>query len=108
MKRLVAVSAALVVLFGSGCGVNEEYVKKQLDPINDRLTKTEAQLADLQKQSSAQTADIQSLKAAVADNKAAVAQAEAAAAKAQAAAAQAEAAAAKTSKAFTLHQKTPK
>lgn len=105
MKRFVGVGVALLTVLASGCGVNEEYVKKQTDPINDRLNKVESQLADLQKQSTAQTADIASIKAAIADNKAAVAAAEAAAAKAQAAADQATAAASKSTKAFTLHQK---
>jgi peptidoglycan hydrolase CwlO-like protein len=105
MKRLVGLTAVLFTLVGSGCGVNETYVKQQTDPLNDRLTKIEGQLADLQKQTSAQAADIQTLKSAVAENKAAAQAADAAAARAEAAAAKAEASASKSNKAFTLHQK---
>ena len=104
MKRMVGMLAALAVV-GTGCGASEQYVKQQVDPVSDRLSKVEATLGDLQKQSSAQAADIQSIKASLADAKASAAAAQAAADRAEAAAKAAEAASTKSTKAFKLQQK---
>lgn len=89
---LLAVSGMLFV-FSSGCATRD-YVKQQVDPLLDRITKLEASM-----QATAKTAKECCEKAGAAAEKA-----EDAAKRAEDAAKKAEAAAEKSKKSFELHQ----
>ncbi len=98
MKRIV-----VVVLFGflaAGCATNAS-VKKQLEPLEQRIATLEKQDADQNAKLDAQAAELAALKRSAGD---ASARAEAAAREAAAAADRAEAAAQKSTKAFELGQ----
>jgi len=92
VRRIISLLAVLSVsLFCFyGCAT-KEYVKQQIDPLVDRISKLEA--------------TTQSLKDCCGKADASAARAEAAAKEAEAAAKRAEAAAAKAVKTFDLHQK---
>ncbi len=92
MKKSLYLLATLVILTVSSYGcASKEYVKQQIEPLVDRISKLEA--------------DMQSLKDCCGKADAAAERAEAAAKEAQAAAKKAEAAADKSSKSFELQQK---
>ncbi len=92
MKRLMLLLATLSFLLVSSYGcATKEYVKQQIDPLVDRISKLEA--------------TTQSLKDCCGKADAAAARAEAAAKEAQAAANKAQAAAEKAKKSFELLQK---
>lgn len=92
MQRVICLLATLSIsLFCfSGCA-SKEYVKQQIDPLVDRISKLEA--------------TTQGLKDCCGKADASAARAEAAAKEAEAAAKRAEAAATKAVKSFDLHQK---
>lgn len=91
MRKIMLLLATLGILVGSyGCA-SKEYVRQQVDPLADRISKLEAVT--------------QSLKDCCGKAEAAAARAEAAAKDAQAAAKDARASADKATKSFELHQK---
>ncbi len=92
MKRSLCFLAALVILMMSSYGcASKEYVKQQIDPLVDRISKLEAAT--------------QSLKDCCGKADAAAEKAEAAAKAAEDAARKAQAAAEKSAKSFELQQK---
>ena len=92
MKKFMLLLATLSILLVSSYGcASKEYVKQQIDPLVDRISKLEA--------------TTQSLKDCCGKADAAAARAEAAARDAQAAANKAQAAAEKATKSFELLQK---
>lgn len=91
MRKIIFLLATLSILMISyGCA-SKEYVKQQIDPLVDRISKLEAMA--------------EGLKDCCGKADAAAQRAEAAAKEAQAAAKRAEAAAEKSAKSFDLHQK---
>jgi len=92
MRKIIFLLATLSILMISSYGcASKEYVKQQIDPLVDRISKLEAMS--------------QSLKDCCGKADAAAQRAEAAAKEAQAAAKRAEAAAERSAKSFDLHQK---
>jgi Skp family chaperone for outer membrane proteins len=106
MIRMLGV--VVLALVASGCATNSS-VKKEVDPLNTRLTAVESQLAEMNKkldsQMDTQSADLQTAQKTLADMNAAAQAAQQAAADAQAAATRAEAAAEKADKAFQVGQR---
>lgn len=92
MKRFISLfsTLAIVMVFSYGCA-SKEYVKQQIDPLVDRISKLEAVT--------------QSLKDCCGKADATAQRADAAAQRAEAAAKRAEAAAEKSAKSFDLQQK---
>ncbi len=101
MRRLVG-----VVLFGmlaAGCATSSS-VKKQIQPLEDRVTALEKAEADQNAKLDAQAQELAALRRSVQDGSAAAMRAEQAAKEAAAAAERAEGAAQKSTKAFELGQ----
>ncbi len=98
MKRIVGV--VVFAFLVAGCATNAS-VKKQLEPLEQRLSALEKQDADQNAKLDAQAAELAALKRSASD---ASARAEAAAKEAAAAAERAETAAQKSTKAFELGQ----
>ena len=101
MSRIVG--AVLFGLLVAGCAT-EGSVKKQIDPLNERVTALEKAQAATNAKLDAQQAELASLKRNVSDATAASMRAEQASKEAAAAADRAEAAAQKSTKAFELSQ----
>lgn len=101
MTRLAGVLA--FVFLAAGCATDAS-VKKQIDPLADRISALEHQQAGINSKLDAQNAELQGLRKDVGDANAAAARAQEAANQASAAAARAETAADKASKAFELSQ----
>jgi chromosome segregation ATPase len=100
-----------LALLASACATNSS-VKRQVDPLGERISKLEQQQADLQAQqttTAGKLADlssaVQALRSDLATTNAAAQNAQQAAAEARAATARAETAAKKAAKAFELQQK---
>jgi hypothetical protein len=115
MKRIVIMLLPLALLMSlvSGCA-SRDYVKQQIEPLVDRISKLEARMNDLEAKCGS-SADLSGVKQEAADaktlaeealknSKECCANSEEAAKRAEAAAERAEAAAKKAEKAFELHQ----
>ena len=99
MKRLLGI--AVVAMLAAGCATNSS-VKKQIDPLSDRVSAMESRLADMNRKLDTQSADLQSAQKNLADMNAAAQKSQQAAADAQAAATRAETAADKAAKAGAM------
>ena len=101
MKSMLGAAVVFLALGATGCATTGD-IKKETDPLADRLAKVEGQLNALQTKQGALESDLQSAKrtgAADADR------AVSAANRAESAAAKADESAQKAQKAFELHQR---
>lgn len=101
MKRIILLIVAVLFVFSFGCAT-KDYVKQQIDPLADRISKLEAKTVQHDGQIAAAAKEAADAKRIAID---CCEKADSAAKRAEAAAQRAEAAAEKAAKAFKLGQK---